>query len=455
MSVDLDELFDAMRRQADAVPLAGVEQARQRGRHRDRVRVVATIAVVVTLVAVGTSLTLRPGPAVPELPVVGSPLPLDGVPSGVRVVTDGTRAYAVWTRQRDDTVWAAATDLSNGAVVWKPQRLSESEDLVNVLVTPSAVVVVTKPRVDPPNGFMFYLLDPRTGASNGGLAGDNAESNDAGEEDWVFAGDEMVTMEPPSGQVAFNGVAGSESSYARLLGWGTTADDRRLNQSGPSAAFTDSRVVLVTVDGTADVYDSRTGKKLRSVRLGLVSGKQMAVFDGTLSMADPHDSPTGPQRLRFVDVSGGAAGAWETAPMPGPVIAMSECGTGRVCVATPGRVTAFDVRQKRVAWQAATGVTGSAQLSSSNGRTLVSGTGGFDFFDPDGRRLLTGSSAFHGGWLDPEELLVTDGDGVLARASASFSKTLGRAPSRTLACTSTSTRLACVTATAVTTWDLS
>lgn len=476
MSVDLDELFDALRRRADTVPLAGAGPARERGRHRDRMRVVVTVAVVITLVAVGTSLTLRPGPAVPVLPVVGVPFPLDVVSPGVRVVTDGTRAYAVWTRPYDDTVWAVATDLRTGAVAWAPQRLAEAEALENVLVTPSAVVVVTKPRVDPPNGFMFYFLDPRFGAASGGVAADNdpegssdGTGNDVGEEDWVFAGDRIVTMMPPGGQVRFQGVAGTgysgytsgDPAYARVLGWSTTADEQRLSLSGRSASFTDSRVVLVTVDGTADVFDARTGKKLRRVRLGLVSGKQMAVFDGTLAMADPHDSPVGPQRLRFVDLSGGNAGAWETAAMPGPVVAMSGCGSGRVCVVTsaPGRkdqITAFDVRHRRVAWQATTEVTGAAQLSSANGRTLVAGAGGFDLYDPDGGRVVNGSTAFHGVWLDPRQLLVTDPDGVLARLpiEAREPKPIGRAPAGTLGCTSTSIRLVCVTAGAVTTWEV-
>jgi hypothetical protein len=478
MSVDLDELFDAMRRQADTVALPGAGPARERGRHRNRMRATMTVAVVVMLVAVGTGLAVR-GPSARHdwaaMPTVGSPLLLDGVPTDARVVTDGTRAYVAWIRPDNDSVWVAAIDLRTGAVAWKPQRLSQpgaSEALEQVLVTPSAVVVVTKPRVDPPNGFMFYLLDRRGGGLTDALAGDDDDlgGSDQGKEDWVFAGDQMVTIDPTGGQVLFNGVAGAgysgytsgNTAYTRLLGWGTTTDEKSVSQSGRSAAFTDSRVALLTVDGTADVFDAGTGKKLRTVRLGLVTGKQMAVFDGTLSMVDPHDSPTGPQRLRFVDLSGGNGGAWETAPMPGAVVAMSECGPVRVCVVTSaaGRkdlITAFDVRQRRVAWQATTEVTGAAQLSAANGRTLVAGTGGFDLYDPDGGRIATGSSAFHGVWLDPQQLLVMHPDGVLARLPIGDRepKPIGRAPTGTLGCTSTSTRLTCVAATTVTTWDVS
>ncbi|MEV6848396.1 hypothetical protein [Actinoplanes sp. NPDC051411] len=476
MPVDLDELFDAMRRRADTVPLRGAAHARARGRHRDRVRAVMTVAVVVAVVAVGTGFAVR-GPAVrhdqPAMPAVGSPLLLDGVPTDARIVTDGDRAYVAWTRPDNDSVWVAATDLRTGAVAWAPQRLSQpdaSEALAEVLLTPSAVVVVTKPRVDPPNGFMFYLLDRATGALDDAVAGDNSPEggSDQGKEDWVFAGDQMVTMQP-SGQIFFSGVAGEgyngytsgDPLYARLLGWGTTADEKTVSQSGPSAAFTDSRVVLVTVDGTADVFDARRGKKLRTVRLGLVSGKQMAVFDGVLSMVDPHDSPTGPQRLRFVDVSGGNGGAWETAPIPGAVVAMSGCGPGRVCAVTSvaGRkdqITAFDVRQRRVAWQATTEVTGAAQLSVANGRALVAGTGGFDLYDPDGRRTVTGSTAFHGVWLDPQQLLVERPEGVLARLPIGDREPtpIGRVPAGTRSCASTSTRLVCLAATTVTTWEV-
>lgn len=476
MPVDLDELFDAMRRRADTIALPGAEPARQRGRRRERTQVVATIAAVVTLVAVGTAVAVRPGPFRhdwPAVPTVGRPLPLGGTATGAQLTTDGVRAYAAWTRRDDGTVWAAATDLRTGATAWSPQQLStagSAETLERVLVTPSAVVVVTKPRLDPPNGLRVYLLNPRTGSSNGGVAVDSAEGQDYGEEDWVFAGDQMVTMEPPSGQIAFAGVGATgyrgitsgNPAYTRVLGWGTTADEQRIGQSGPPAAFADPRVVLVTLDGIADVFDARTGNRLRRVSLGLAPGKQMAVFDGTLFMIDTRDSPAGPLRMRFVDLSGGKAGAWEAAPVPGALVAMGACGPARVCLVTsaPGRknqITAFDVRQRRVAWQATTDVTGPGRLSAANGRTLVTGAGGFDLYDPDGRRIATGAPAFHDVWLDPQQLLVMHPEGVLARLpiGAREPKPIGRAPAGTLGCTSTSTRLACVTATAVTTWDLS
>ncbi len=472
MPVDLDELFDALRRQADIIPLSGAEPARQRGRQRDRVRIVATIAVV-TLVAVSTGLAVRLGPPVrqdwPATPTVGPPIPLDGTAVDVQLATDGIRAYAAWVRREDNTVWTATTDMRTGAVLRAPHKIAESAELEKVLVTPSAAVVVTKPRVDPPAGFRFDLLDRQTGGQKGNLSGNDSEGGDVGEEDWVFAGDHVVSMVPPSGQASFTGVdgtgysgfTGSDRSYARLLGWGTTADENWTSQSGPPAAFTDSRVVLVTLDGIADVLDARTGKRLRTVQLGSVSGKQMAVFDGTLFMVDPHDSPTGPQRLRLVDVSGGNAGAWETDPVAGSVVGMGQCGSVRVCLVTsvPGRkdqITAYDVRQRRVAWQATTDVTGAGQLSAANGHTLVTGTGGFDLYDPDGRRIVTGSTAFHGVWLDPRQLLVMHPDGVLARQPIADRppKPIGRAPAGTLGCTSTSTRLVCVTATTVTTWDV-
>jgi hypothetical protein len=235
-----------------------------------------------------------------------------------------------------------------------------------------------------------------------------------------------------------------------------------MSQSGPSAAFTDSRVVMVTLDGAATVVDARTGKNLRTVQLGLNTSRQMAVFDGTLVMTDPHDSPTGPQRLRFVDLSGGNGGAWETDPIPGVVVATSECGAGRICAVTSAegkkdQITAFDVRQRRVAWRDTTDVTGAAQLSASNGRALVAGTGGFDLYDPDGHRIAAGATAFHGVWLDPQQLLVQHPAGVLARLpiGGGEPKPIGRTPAGTLGCTSTSTRLVCATATAVTTWNIS
>jgi outer membrane protein assembly factor BamB len=466
MPADLDELFDALRHQVDAIPLAGAEPARRQGRHRDRVRAVVTVAVVVTVVVVGAGIALRPAPQAapvnrrywPPVPTVGTALALGGQAVDTAVATDGTRAYAAWTRSGDDTLWVAATDLRTGAMAWAPRQLSMSESIVEVVALPTAVVVVTEPRIsNKPFDRRLYALDPRTGTSTWGLSGDDAESV-------VFAGDHVATVQGGRASIfdvasgSGGPVSGSAHKYVRALGWQTTADEQRVSQFGQPAAFADPRVVLVDQAGHAEVRDTRTGATLRTVSIGSAPTDDMAVFDGLLFLQDGGDS-----HIRVVDLTGAGSPTWELGTAGGTVFALAPCGSGRVCAISQASgqadsVVAFDVRRRQQLWQTAGDVSGGWQLSSAGGRILAWGLHGFDFYDTDGRRVLSGSAPFSGVWLGPESLLMMDpdGSGRLARWSATRGtlEPLGAAPADTQACASTATRWVCLTKTTLTTWNV-
>jgi len=486
MSVDLDELFDAMRRQADTITLAGPEPAQRLGRHRNRVRATMTVTVAIVLVAVGVGVAFRPGsrntlPADRRgpLPTVGTPVPL-GPTRTSAVGTDGTRAYAAWARDEDRMLWVAATTLAGGAVAWAPRRLTSGGQpvigtIAKVIALPSVVIVAGG--LSDGTGRLFGL-DPATGAQRWQLTGDN----------WVITGDRVTVLQARTGKISFHDAAtghdlggttvegsqpGREDS-PRLLGWATTADEQRLNQEGPPSWFADPRVVVVDKEGTANVWDTRTATRVRDVVIGSGPTQGMAVADGQLFMnrpGDAGDAPvTGTQHLRAVSLTGDG-GIWDAGTVPGALEDVGPCGSGRFCVITTpaaarSLVTAFDVRQRRRIWQAGGPTTGSG-LSSAGGVTAASfGPGRFALYDAAGQPMLAGTEGVLSAgapqvvslWLDPGDLLVMDrdGSGRVARWSVADRKLtpLGTPATRLEACTSTAIRWACVHAGTLTTWNV-
>jgi hypothetical protein len=469
MPVDLDELFDAVRRQADTIPLAGAGPARLRGRHRDRMRAVVTAAVVVTLVAVGTGLAMYPGSPVrhdyPAAPMIGRPIPVDGTPTDVQFATDGTRAYTAWVRAEDRTVWTATIDLKTGAVLQAPRKIADSADLEKVVIASSVAVVVTRPHGYPSYGFRLYFLLRTTGEPAGGRPIAQAAGGEYTDEDWVLAAGRIVSKDAPN-RVAVQSIDGTESrdmpdegayETVRILGWGTAADQNRGTLSGSSAAFADPRVMLLPAMGAARVIDTSTGRTLWRVNnLGVLNSSQIAIFDGTLVS----DDPLAPHEMEFGDVSGGNTGTWKTDPLPGTVTTMGDCGSGRICVVTSGdgprdKVTVYDPQHRRIAWRATTDFTGPAQLSTVNGRTLVTGAGGFDLYDSAGHLITGARSRLTDAWLTSGQLLVLRADGTLTRRSLPAGRpVISRVSAGARGCTATTIRLVCLTGTGLATWKV-
>ncbi len=470
MSVDLDELFDAMGRQADAVPLGGAERARKRGRHRSRVRAVVSVAAAVVLVAVGAGLTLRePGeqalPADKHLqgtpvPEVGAPVDLGGPVAFARVATDGDRAYTAWIRADDNSLRLTATYLEDAEPYWvEPQLIVDPQrSLRQVVVVQGAVLVVTEAFNGSKPDLGLFAFDPTTGLP---LWSKQAAADDS----VVFSANALVHVTAATGGVdGFDWVSGDSiwsratgDPIVRAIGMATLADEAKYNRSGPSPTFSDGRVVLLTRDA-AEVRDAATGVLRRLVPVAAESGETAVAYDGWLVTHDEADDHPGPQTIRVTELVGSARTAVVPEKLPGRFLAMSPCGKDRVCVltqtlpASPAsppitRLTAIDVRKRQTLWQRDS-TYGADEISSAGGATLItSETGGApEIFDADGK--LRYQATLSGDWLDGRSLLVTapDGTGRLAKLSTGnyrltpYARHIGHFGGY---CASTSTRLVC------------
>lgn len=349
MSVDLDELFDAVRQQADTIPLAGPGVARAHGRHRTQVRATVTAAVVITLVVVGVGVAFRPAAQHRDsadhhdprpIPVVGEPVGMNGNVVDAAIDTDGTRVYAAEADRTGDTSWLAAVNLRDGSSAWNIKGLWIHEKVrpVRIIATPSTVLVFVEA------GPVIHVLGfaPATGKMKWNLAVDDLD-------DVIVAGDRVISLQRSTGEVRINDVATGklkgrdDDRNVRVLGWGTPADDDRVDLSSSSApvVFADSRVVIVDSAGNAKVRDTETGGLLRNVSLGSAPGAAVRVYDGLLFTnrpGDPLTATAGQVHLRAADLTGSGGGSWTVGTVPGGADAdrFAPCGTGRFCVLSSG-----------------------------------------------------------------------------------------------------------------------
>jgi len=318
--------------------------------------------------------------------------------------------------------------------------------------------------------YHLYSFNPATGVQRWHLDGDNAD-------DVVFAANKLLTLNSSSGGVTMYDISTrnligystldapstGNDMYVRLLGTSTSADEVRIGRSGPPVNFADPRVVYISRNGRAWPDNAHLNHVGAGLPLVAAAPQDMVVIDGWLVTHNAVD----PQHLQVTNasaatspISGNRSG--ELGPVPGQFVTFGACGSGRVCVVTqppdrPTEITAFDLATNRQLWQAA-GKVGGDRLSTAGGYTmLATADGRFDLFDPDGHRTFT-SRLSGGGWLDSSHLLINDpdGSGRLARFKVADRKLtpLGSAPGGSLGCASTSTRLVCVTTTALTTWNV-
>jgi outer membrane protein assembly factor BamB len=470
MPADLDELFGALGRQADVLPLGGADDARLRGRERTRIRAVVSVATAVVLVAVGTGLVLRqpahraaPPAAVDgrPMPEVGSPIDLGGPPAYALPTIGGGQVYTAWIKATDNSLWLTAADLRTGARTWAgPQAVVDPlRHLDQVVVVPSAVLVVTRAGGVSRPGAGLFAFDPATGAPLWHLDSEDSDS-------LVFADRMLIRLSATTHVIeGLDWTTGKQrwtmpasgDRPVRALGMAVPADDKRIGRSGPPADFSDGRFVVITEAGAAQVRDVATGALRRTVPVSPVSGAKMVAYDGWLYSHDSADDSPGPQHIRATDLVGGG-GTSVVQTLPGDLVTLAACGPMRVCAVTqPARgseagaqtttISSVDVRKRRLAWKASSKYGGDL-ISSAGGRTLLSAVdGGYEFFDAAGRRQF--DSALTAGWLDAATLMLVapDGTGRLARWAAAtgrmtpFSSHVGDTNGN---CASTSNRLVCV-----------
>ena len=484
MPTDLDELFEALGRQADTVPLAGAEQARQRGRRRTRVRAAVCAAAAVVLVVAGFGLALRPPERRADRPVpadrapappVGSPIDLGGKIAHSVSSRDDRRVYTAFVRYQDNSAGLIAADLRSGAVAWAARPIDDPRrSITQVVVVPRAVLVVTAALNGVTAAAGLFAFDPATGAPLWQKENDDAQQ-------LVYSDRMLIQVTPGRQAVGFDWAtgrqrwseplggdgAGGGSEPVRALGLTTPADEERVNQAGPPPDFTDSRFVLVTAAGVAQLRDVDTGRLRRSVPVtpASLSGATMVAYGGWLFSHDEQDDAPGELHIRATDLTGDG-GSRVIGVLPGrlrTLRTLGGCGPDRVCVVTQAEsgdkqtvVTAIDARTARRVWQ--TPAQGGDQLSSAHGRTMLTAAeGGYQLFDAAGHSIF--DSVLTGGWLDAGTLLVAAPDGT-ARLSrwpvttkrlhplqAPLPMTIGN-------CTSTADRLACVTPAGLQLWKV-
>ena len=471
MSADLGEMFQALGRQADALPLPGAAAARRRGRRRTWTTAAVSAAAAVVLVLVGVGFAVRnphPRAAKPAAtpagpPVVGTVSLGTGDIVTANVAQDGRRAYTTWIRREDNTGWVIAADLTTGKQAWPARQVVDPQRTVEqILVVPSAVLVFTRAwnGSQPERG--LFAFDPATGAplwDRGAAAEESLVVTDAmlvrsSRQDGVVEGLDWRT-----GARRWRADLSADRPL-RTLGMTVAADEERIDRSGPRADLTDGRVVVVTVAGKVQVRDAATGAVTRNTSVPVGSGDTMAAYRGWLFSHDEADDNGGPYHLRATDLTGNTGSA-VIAAVPGRFITLAGCGPNRVCVITVRKpdgagtvLTALDAAQRRLLWETASKYGGD-QISTARGYTMLHAPdGGYELFDAKGTRIFTADLST--GWLDAGTLLIyaPDGTGRWARWSIADRKLrpIGPPPEQTGNCASTTNLVICPTPNGLTIW---
>ncbi|HEX9999125.1 MAG TPA: PQQ-binding-like beta-propeller repeat protein [Actinoplanes sp.] len=471
MPVDLDSMFTTLSRQADAIPLATAEQARQRGRQRSRNRAVGiSSTAVVCLVAVGaTTMLTRPGPAPTP---AASPSPLSefapplvfGEPvSETLMVVIAERVYAAL--QLSNKVLVAGTDPAKQET-WQLELAGvPGEKLADFRAVPQGLLVTAtsttqRPRLD--------VVDPMKGRSRWTRWLDEFEQV-------IPLPQALVLWSPTTGRTEASDWTTGERRWAldpaadpvvRTLGM-RTADD-------PAAdAYAGGTFVQVTKSGQVQVRDAATGGLLRSTSIPAPSDARTDVYDrrgqptrripqqlmvavdGRLYTTEVPCCDTAAYRVRVTDLSKdhGASAVVFSAGVGHSFSALSVCGTDRLCVLDQDRVkgatvAAVDVVKRRQLWRVAV-PNDATTITSRAGRTLVSGTTNV-VLDRDG------SSAFRTGlpqadWLTDDTLVAlpagSPGSVVRVQIPDRQVRQVGNVPAHAGTCGHTTDVLVCSTET--------
>lgn len=411
MPADLDELFTALSRQADAIPLGGVEQARQRGRQRRARNRAALAAAAVVLVIAGTGLAVnRPHPEPePLLPAtnparlrgmapVGEPLRIaDGrIWNNTRIAGDRVIGFSADGNGGHET---AALDARTGAVLW---RITGTDSYYRgVATTPKAVMLLRELPEDPegdikaPAGRILEIHDPATGAKTWELPHTSFDQFVLHEDVLVRLVEKSTAIEGydlVSGRKLWTSPAGAVPSAGnaiippppRLISGmrveadgGSGADGHTFALAAPDVAdavpFTDDRLVDMNRAGRITIRDIRTGK-VQSTAQGHPNAEQLTAYEGTV----------------YTETRVGNAFAITA---PATVIYQSRepwsydryfpCGPGRVCVPENRAITEERQEARILLIDAKTGTvlrtTGAVPRYGDNsvrlGHILTSGTG--------------------------------------------------------------------------------
>ncbi|MFI1989359.1 PQQ-binding-like beta-propeller repeat protein [Actinoplanes sp. NPDC020271] len=340
MSTELEEMFTALARQADAITLGGAEQARDRGRQRrNRQRAVLASAAAVILLLTGAGvvsarlhrkadpiLAATTPARIRGLAQLGDPVaPLFGETwKAARIA--GNRVFGLSRGQ------AIAIDTRTGQRLW---TLPGLDDTYLGLVATAKMVLLVRREASQPDDIkagerrVLQAYDAVTGRSSWLLTYTTDDRLVLHEDVLVqlTATDHRITAHAlDSGKTLW-----SASGGATVISGMRVAADNSEDHYGVSSAlyspesekafpYTDDRLVSITAAGQVVIRDIRTGK-IRSTAQSRPNPEQLLGYEGTIYTEDsgedgrilgtpgrrlytPHDPwywndffPCGPQRL--------------------------------------------------------------------------------------------------------------------------------------------------------------
>jgi outer membrane protein assembly factor BamB len=473
MSLDLDEMFTAFGRHADAVPLVPAVQARRRGQQRTRTRAVVTAAVTVFLIAAGVGAAIvrhdrQPAPVTSKrgLTAVGAPIEFgDQAGAATAVGTDG-RLYTAW-QTLNGQISLTAVDLDTGAVDWPAKQLGRRTDtLQTVNALPQALVVTLEHAEGSASASTMYIYNPVDGRPRWELA------LDAGD-DYVPHESGLIRVSAKTGRTeAFDWVTGARRwqlpgrADRPVHTMGTYVDRNEDFMLGRPFLFTDDRLVQVTRAGQVQVRDITTGELRRTVTATPpgTDPRTYLAYDGWLYNDEHECCEANGYRVRATDLRTDQGGSRVVLTQgTGHHLDMVQmCGDLRVCLTDQDRldrmtVTVLDVTTGRQLWRA-TAPEQAGGVASMHGYTLVGADKGDPVvYDRDGRQVYS-TAAHWVNWLDRDTLLVLPilAAGPVSKVTLPDGKAelLGEVPPATGPCAWTPERLVCPTGTSLRIWSL-
>ncbi|MEU4421013.1 PQQ-binding-like beta-propeller repeat protein [Actinoplanes sp. NPDC024001] len=451
MPTDLDELFQGLGRQADAIPIAPPEAARLRGRQRRRNRAVIAAAVAVCLVAAGVSgLLNRPGrqpdstvaPSGPGLSAVGSPISLGNPVTVDYSVTAGGRVFTLW-QAADGTVNLLAADLRTGAQAWKTQRPAKPDAFMHLYAMSQGIALLAEGRIS--------VYDPADGRLR-----------------W-----EMPYSEADGLTVQTRAVVRWSAQTRRIeaFGWQDgkrlwsleTAGDKLVTvRSGTEIRQEDlagKRVVQVSATGKGQVVDldSGTAGETFSIPAAAANGT-ITAFEEWLISEETWPDRSG-YRLHATDLRTGDTRVIAERESGHTLGQADLCGPNRLCVLdkqdATTTVTAIDLATREQVWEVP-GPDGAEGIEAHDGYLLTGGGGAGTLYDRNGQVVYRAPDSAVS-WLTAESLLRVAGSGEVERIRVANGHTerVGTVPLQIGVCAAVPDRLACPTSEGLRIWSLS
>ncbi|GAA2671545.1 outer membrane protein assembly factor BamB family protein [Actinoplanes palleronii] len=475
MSTDLDELFMALGRQADAVPPVPLAAVKARGRQRNRNRTALAAAAAVLLVTAGLGVALqRERHADPILPAttpsrirgmapLGEPLRVATGANWTAARISGTRVIG-FAGAAGGGHEVVARDTRTGKTLWTVRDLDVS--YLGVATTATAVIFVRQTgeqseASSAPVARSFEIHDPATGAELWKLPHTDQDR-------FVLHEDVLVRLVGATGATeAYDLVTGERRWSAPaggdrpllITGTQTGADAREVTAGGsdalwdPSSAkafpFTDDRLVQATTKGRIVIRDIHTGT-VRSTTPGPSEAGSLMAYEGMAY------TTTGPV-IRATGVSSRVVYEPRT---PWYSDDFFPCGRDRLCVfesdEQESRLLLIDATTGATLRTTPAPVTGTAAVRLGHIMTSAGGDKGTALYDENGTARY--SDAGVGGFIDDGNALTMtrDDDGrfvVRGVSNIDFQPVgLGSTPELSGRCDWNAELLTCPTGTELRTW---